>query len=158
MHEMHIKAGMAISIYYFFIRSNFVKARSIKMAGPPGDPFLFPLKCAISDDDLPWITPVASIAKTLKDLGDDPDAPTMMKQLYYLRGLVVQEAKRSGHFRCMVGSALEDGSAFIWFPVLLQHVGGLLSIDFFSRLIQMYTLYFAGKLEESAEMSRNIVG
>jgi hypothetical protein len=128
------------------------------MAGPPGDPFLFPLKCAISDDDLPWITPVASIAKALKELGEDPDAATMMKQLYYLRGLVVQEVKRSGHFRCMVGSSLEDGTTFIWFPVLLQHADGLLTVDFFSRLIQMYTLYFSGKLDECAEMSRNVVG
>jgi hypothetical protein len=127
------------------------------MAGPPGSPFLFPLKCAISNDELPWITPVSKIAKKINALGSE-DSATMMKQLYYLRGLVVQEVKRTGHFRCMVGSSHEDGATFIWFPVLLQHVDGLLSIDLFNRLIEMYTAYFAGRFEECAEMSRNLVG
>lgn len=127
------------------------------MAGPPGDPFPFPLKCAISEDELPWITPVSKIAKKIYAL-DSSDSATMMKQLYYLRGLVVQEVKRSGQFRCMVGSALKDGTCFIWFPVLLQHVDGLLSIDFFNRLIEMYLAYFEGKVDESAELSRNVVG
>jgi hypothetical protein len=126
------------------------------MAGPPGDPFLFPLKCAISDDELPWITPVSKIAKKINSLGSE-DSATMMKQLYYLRGLVVREAKRSGHFRCMVGSSPDGSAAYIWFPVLLQHVDGLLSIDLFNRLIEMYTAYFQGKLDECAEMSRNLV-
>ena len=127
------------------------------MAGPPGDHFLFPLKCAISEDELPWITPVSNIAKKIRDIGSE-DSATMMKQLYYIRGLVVQEAKRSGHFRCMVGSAFEDGTAFIWFPVQLKHVDGLLSIDFFNRMIEMFTLFFEGKYDESADMSRNLVG
>lgn len=126
------------------------------MAGPPGAPFLFPLKCAISDDELPWITPVSRLAKKIRDVGTE-DSATMMKQLYYLRGLMLQEVKKAGHFRCMVGSGFDDGRAFIWFPVLLEHVDGLLSIDFFNRMIEMYTLFSEGRFDECAEMSKNLV-
>lgn len=128
-----------------------------EMAGPPCHPFIFPELCAVSDDFLPWVTPVSRIAKKIRDLGTE-DSATMMKQLYYLRGLVVQETKLSGNFRIMIGSAHDNGVVYIWFPVLLKHADGILTIDFFNRLIQIYTLYLAGKSDECVEMSRDLIG
>jgi hypothetical protein len=127
------------------------------MAGPPCHPFIFPELCAVSDDYLPWVTPVPSIAKKIRDLGTE-DSATMMKQLYYLRSLVVRETKLSGNFRIMIGSAHDNGIVYIWFPVLPKLAAGIMSIDFFNRLIETYTLFLEGKLDECAEMSRNLIG
>jgi hypothetical protein len=127
------------------------------MAGPPCSPFIFPELCAVSGDFLPWVTPVPSIAKKIRDVGTE-DSATMMKQLYYLRGLVVRETKLSGKFRIMIGQAHDNDVVYIWFPVLPKHTGGILTIDFFNRLIEVYTLCLEGKLGECAEMSRNLIG
>lgn len=127
------------------------------MAGAPCFPFIFPELCAVSDDKIHWVTPVAGIAKKIRDIGTD-DSATMMKQLYYLRGLVVRETKRSGNFRIMIGQAHDNGMVFIWFPVQLKHAGGVLTIDFFNRMIETYTLCLEGNLDKCAEMSRNLIG
>lgn len=127
------------------------------MAGPPCTPFIFPELCAVSDDFLPWVTPVSGIAKKIRDLGTE-DSATMMKQLYYLRGLVVRETKLSGNFRIMIGQAHDNGVVYIWFPVLPKHASGIMSIDFFNRMIEAYTLFLEGNLAECAEMSRNLIG
>jgi hypothetical protein len=125
------------------------------MAGPC-DPFVFPDPRA-APDFKSWVAPVSSLAKKIRDIGTD-DSAIMMKQLYYLRGLVVREAERSGFFRCTLGAAAPDGSVFIWFPVRADLAGGVLSVHFFNRLIEMFTLFFEGKIEESGEISRNLVG
>ena len=127
------------------------------MAGPPCHPFIFPELCAVSDDFINFVTPVSGIAKKIRDVGTE-DSATMMKQLYYLRGLVVRETKRTGNFRIMIGQAHDNDVVHIWFPVKLKHAGGILTIDFFNRMIETYTLFSEGKLDECAEMSRNLVG
>jgi hypothetical protein len=122
----------------------------------PCDPFLFPNPNVVTDEKC-WVAPVSSLAKKIRDIGTD-DSAIMMKQLYYLRGLVVREAERSGFFRCTLGAAAPDGSVFIWFPVRSDLAGQVLSVDFFNRMIEMYTLFFEGKLDECGEISRNLVG
>ena len=126
------------------------------MAGPFGSPFVLPLKCAVSGDDIPWITPVPQIAKKIKELGDTDDAKVMMKQLYYLRGLVLQETARTEHFRCMFGSAPGD-AVYIWFPLKLKHTQGLLTIGFFNRMIETFTHVLAGNLDQAAKVSRDVL-
>lgn len=125
------------------------------MSGPC-DPFVFP-DPRVKTDPKSWVAPVSGLAKKIRDIGTD-DSAIMMKQLYYLRGLVVREAGRSGFFRCTLGAAAPDGSVFIWFPVRADLAGGVLSVHFFNRLIEMYTLFFEGKIQESGDISRNLVG
>ena len=123
------------------------------MAGPHVDN-VFPLVCPVSGDDICWVTPVHRISKLVHAL-ETPDSGTMMKQLYYLRHLMIQETEnRSG--RCALGSYPAE-TAYIWFPLSLEHAPGVLTIAFFERLIEAYKAMLSGDTESAKEISRDLL-
>jgi hypothetical protein len=126
------------------------------MAGLP-DGFRLPLTCAVSDDPISHVTCWRSLVRKVWELEDGDAKTTMLRQLQLLRQIVVDEAVRSECFRCVLGSVPASDRVYLWFPLALEHARGVLTVQFFDRLIDVFKTVQRSDMDGAVELASDIL-